>query len=188
MDIRRYIVLTAIAVTLAGCAAKPVIPPQPVSLTGVNKVRAMTVAEDVLTDLHFTIEKADAQKGYLVTKPLRGGQIFEVWRRDNASAVASLESAMHSLQRTARIYITEDASGIRIDCSVSVRRLSLPENDHVTQLRAAGMFTSSSHRLQRLEVSPEQAERMEWIDLGPDPDLEKKILRLIRKKLSAYED
>ena len=187
MDVLKYTIVLLAAVLFSGCASEPVSSPGPVSLAGANKVRAMAVAEDVLLDMHFAIEKADAEKGYLVTKPLRGGQVLEFWRSDNASAVAALESSFQSLQRTAEVVITDDGSGVKVACNVEVRRLSLPENDYVTQSRAAGMFTSSSSALQRLEVREEQAEQMEWIDLGPDAALGKKILGLIEARISRVE-
>ena len=74
-----------------------------------------------------------------------------------------------------------------IDCQVSVRRLSLPENDDVAQTRSAALFTNSSKNLQKLQINPAQAELMEWIDLGPDPALETRILQLIKQRISGTE-
>lgn len=187
MDIFKHTIVALTALALIGCSTQPVVSTEPISFVGANKVRAMAVAEDVLLDMHFSIEKADTDKGYIVTKPLRGGQIVEFWRSDNATAVSNLESSIHSIQRTVQLDITEVGSQVTVDCNVNVRRLSLPENDHITQMQAAGMFTSSSSSLQKLEIPEEQAKQMEWIDLGPDPALEKRILQLIQNRISAVE-
>lgn len=189
MSMRKYIfaVAAALAAGLAGCASQPVAAPGALSVAGANKTRVMSVAEDVLTQMRFTVEKADVEKGYIRTRPLRGGQLFEVWRRDNASAGQLAEANIHSIQRTVELNITESDAGVQVKCDVGVRRLSLPENDHVTRSRAANMFTASSTSLQRLTVNPEQAQQMEWIELGPDPALETRILQLIQRRITGSE-
>ena len=189
MNIRKYMFAAAavLAAVLAGCASRQVAAPGPLSLAGSNKTRVMSVAEDVLTRMRFTVEKADAEKGYIRTRPLRGGQLFEVWRRDNASAGQVAEANLHSIQRTVELNITESDAGVQIKCDVGIRRLSLPENDHVSRSRAGSMFTASSTSLQRLKVNPEQAQRMEWIELGPDPALETRILQLIQRRITGSE-
>ena len=182
-----FAIAAALAAGLAGCASQQVAAPGPLSVAGSNKTRVMSVAEDVLTRMRFTVEKADAEKGYIRTKPLRGGQLFEVWRKDNASAGQLAEANLHSIQRTVELNITESDAGVQVICDVGVRRLSLPENDHVTRSRAGSMFTASSTRRQRLTVNPEQAQQMEWINLGPDPALETRILQLIKRRIAGSE-
>jgi hypothetical protein len=189
MNIRKYIfaIAAALAAGLAGCASQPVAAPGALSVAGANKTRVMSVAEDVLTQMRFTVEKADVEKGYIRTRPLRAGQLFEVWRRDNASARQLAEANIQSIQRTVELNITESDAGVQVKCDVGVRRLSLPENDHVRRSRAANMFTASSTSRQRLTVNPEQAQQMEWIELGPDPALETRILKLIQQRITGSE-
>ena len=187
MNIRKYIFAVAMAAVLAGCSSQQVAAPGPLSVAGANKTRVMSVAEDVLTRMRFTVEKADTEKGYIRTRPLRGGQLFEFWRKDNASAAQLAEANLHSIQRTVELNITESDAGVQVKCDVGVRRLSLPENDHVSRSRAARMFTASSTSLQRLTVNPEQARQMEWIELGPDPALETRILQMIQRRITGPE-
>ena len=189
MNVRKcmFAVAIAVAAVLAGCASQQVAAPEPLSVSGVNKTRVMSVAEDVLTQMRFTVEKADAEKGYIRTRPLRGGQLFEVWRKDNVSAAQLAEANLHSIQRTVELNITESNTGVQVKCDVGVRRLSLPENDHVIRSHAANMFTASSVAMQRLTVNEEQAQQMEWIELGPDPALETRILQLIQRRITGSE-
>ena len=189
MNVRKCIFAVAIAAAavLAGCASQQVAAPGPLSVTGVNKTRVMSVAEDVLTQMRFTVEKADTEKGYIRTRPLRGGQLFEIWRKDNASAAQLAESSIHSIQRTVELNITESNAGVQVKCDVGVRRLSLPENDYVAQSHAANMFTASSTSRQRLDINEEQTQQMEWIELGPDPALETRILQLIQRRITGSE-
>ncbi len=189
MNIRKYMfaIAAALAAGLTGCSSQQVAAPGPLSVAGANKTRVMSVAEDVLTQMHFTVEKADIEKGYIRTRSLRGGQLFEVWRKDNASASQLAEANFHSIQRTVELNITESDAGVQVKCDVGVRRLSLPENDHATRSRAARMFTASSTGMQRLTVNEEQAQRMEWIELGRDPALETRILQLIQRRITGSE-
>jgi len=187
MNLQKYILAAAMVAVSAGCSSQQVAAPAPLSVTGANKVRVMSVSEDVLSRMGFTVEKADAGKGYIRTRPLRGGQFFEFWRKDNASARLLAESSIHSIQRTVELNITEGDNGVQVECDVAVRRLSLPENDHADRSRAANMFTASSTSLQRLTINPEQARRMEWIELGSDPALETRILEMIQRRISGAE-
>jgi len=182
----RYIGALAAVTAVVGCAPQQVTtPPQPLTITNLSKPHVMAAAEDVLADMQFTIEKADPEAGYIRTRPLRGGQFFEFWRRDNASSYQGAQSNLHSLQRTAEITISDVPGGVRVDCAVGVRRLSLPENDNVTVSQSAAMFTTSSASLQELHVNPEQAAGMEWIELQPDSALASRILERIRQRIAA---
>jgi hypothetical protein len=183
----RYLATLAALTALAGCAGEhTAVPhPQPLTVTNLDKARVVAVAEDVLIEMHFSIEKADADAGYVKTRPLRGGQWFEFWRSDNASARQAGHSNLHSIQRTAEITVSEIAGGLRVDCSVDVRRLSLPENDNVTMSHASAMFTSSSPTLQELRINPRQQAGMEWIQIDPDEALAARILERIGRQIAA---
>jgi len=182
---QRMAVLAALT-ALAGCGSQQqVLAPEPLVVTSFSKAQAVAVTENVLLDMHFSIEKADGEAGYVKTRPLRGGQFFEVWRSDNASEYQYAQSNLHSIQRTAEVSVSETPHGIVIDCFVSVRRLSLPESDRAHISRAAGLFTDSTARVQTLRVNPEQAERMEWIELTPDRALAARILERIQQQMGA---
>ena len=111
--------------------------------------------------------------------------MVRVLARDNASARQAGHSNLHSIQRTAEITVSEIAGGLRVDCSVDVRRLSLPENDNVTMSHASAMFTSSSPTLQELRINPRQQAGMEWIQIDPDEALAARILERIGRRIAA---
>ncbi len=54
-----------------------------------EKPQAMQTAEDVLSRMHFTIDKSDAEQGIIRTRPLPAAQFFEFWRSDNVGAFNS---------------------------------------------------------------------------------------------------
>ena len=159
--------LMTCALILAGCAEQQKYEPvEQIYVPGVNKAEAMQIAEDVLVNMHFTVEKADTESGIITTKPLPGAQFFELWRSDNIDSFSAAEANLQSIRRTARLNIKPQDDKIYIGCNVHVQRLSLPES-------------------QELNLAPEQptlTAGAEWIDLGKDTQLATEILKRIEKK------
>lgn len=168
---------------LAGCADKPTEYIDQACLAGTNKRSAMSEAEDVLRKMHFTIEKADVEYGYISTKPLRGAQSFELWRSDNIGEFNSAEANLHTIRRSVEMNFTEQSGQMCVECIARVERMSLPEREVVSPSNATDMFTKSRGSSQRLKLHPEQAEQMRWIDLGRDGALETEILNRIKHQL-----
>jgi len=174
---------------------------KPICVENIDKLQAMEVAEDILVKMHFTIEKADADpatlgidtrrwRGFIRTRPLPGAQFFEFWRSDNVGAGNWLESNLHSIRRVVELNMSEQDEGppqsgnrLCINCDVQIYRLSLPERRVSSSARAYDMFSKSSPALQRIELNPEQKEKMAWIDLGKDTQLAAEILKRISSML-----
>lgn len=146
-------------------------------------VYLMKVAEDVLAEMYFTIEKADAQSGLIRTRPLPGAQFFEFWRSDNVGADNALEANIHTIRRTVILNISRQDKLLHIDCEVHAQRLSLPEQPVNSSTRVYGMFSQSSPLMQRLILNPEQKKDMTWIDLGRDSRLEAEIIKRIKARI-----
>jgi len=176
---------------LAGCAKEQQYGAvKPICVENINKLQAMEVAEDILVKMHFTIEKADTTGGFIRTRPLSGAQFFEFWRSDNVGAGNWLESNLHSIRRVVELNMSEQDEGppqsgnrLCINCDVQIYRLSLPERRVSSSARAYDMFSKSSPALQRIELNPEQKEKMAWIDLGKDTQLAAEILKRISSML-----
>jgi hypothetical protein len=140
----------------------------------------MEVAEDVLANMYFTIDKADADIGLIRTRPLPGAQFFEFWRSDNAGTDNALAANLHTIRRTVTLDISQEGQELRIGCNVQAQRLSLPERQvSSSTTRVYGMFSQSSQSLQKLKLNPEQKKEMAWIDLDRDSRLEAEILKRI---------
>jgi hypothetical protein len=153
------------------------------AITQAGTVRA---AQDVLLDMHFAIEKADAQAGLVRTRPLPGAQFFELWRSDNVGVQNQALSNLQNIRRTAEIRITEQNGRQRIDCVVNLQRLSLPNRDIDSAARAYQMFSNSSPLLQTL-VLGSQVSDVDWVSLGRDSLLEKEILQRIEKRVAPHK-
>jgi len=156
-----------------------------------DKAKVMEIAEDVLTDMYFTIDKLDPNSGFIKTRPLPGAQFFEFWRSDNIGSTNWINSNLHSIRRTVEVNISQQAPpflpsqenrGVDINCVVKIQRLSLPARQVVSSARAYEMFSRSSPALQTLQLNPEQERKMAWIDLGTDTELETEILKRIENK------
>jgi hypothetical protein len=149
----------------------------------INTADIMKVSEDVLAGMHFTIEKADVRCSLIRTRPLPGAQFFEFWRSDNVGADNTLAANLHTIRRTVTLDISRQNNELCVGCDVHVQRLSLPERQVGSSARVYGMFSRSSPSLQRLQLNPEQAKQIEWIDLGSDPQLEAEILKRIETQI-----
>lgn len=187
----KYTLMTCTLIA-AGCAQQNSSPPgvkvQDHTLyverdQGFDTADLMEVAEDVLANMYFTIEKADAQSGLIRTRPLPGAQFFEFWRSDNVGADNTLAANLHTIRRTVTLDISQQNEQLCIGCNVQVQRLSLPERQVSSTTRVYGMFSQSSQSLQRLKLNPEQKNEMAWIDLGRDSRLEAEILKRIETGL-----
>lgn len=163
----------------AGCATTAFRQDQPagveqVWLANIDKSQAVHVAQDVLAEMYFTIEKADLDSGLIRTGPLSGAQFFEFWRSDNSGLFNAALANLHSIRRTAEVQVQPQGDRVLIRCDVRIQKLSLPEH---------GPIGSPGAPLRRLSLGPEQGKSVTWIDLGNDPELAGEILRRVSSRL-----
>lgn len=163
-----------------GCSSEVAVEPGvPVCLSMGSRGEAMKLCEDVLAEMHFEIEKFDTGKGYIKTRPLRGAQFFEFWRIDNAGSHNAAMSNQHSILRTTELQLAESDGRFCVECKVHMRRLSIEEAKLTNRSINRGIFSGGSRTFQKLHP---KTENLEWIDMGPDSALEKRILGRIMYK------
>ena len=150
---------------------------------GVSDTEAtMEVCSQVLERAGFSIEKYDVAKGYIKTRPLRGGQFFELWRHDNVGSKNSGEANIHSVRRVVDVELSQESGKICVNCTANVVRLGLVnEADSLSMSQAPAMFTSSSSGVQQLNPV---ADQIYWVDMGNDTMLEDELLRQIAQRIS----
>lgn len=178
-----YYALMTCTLILTGCAKQRYQLIEQIHLTNIEKSQAMQAAEDVLAKMHFTIEKADTESGFIRTRPLEGAQFFEFWRKDNVGAFNAAEANLHSIRRIAELNISQDGEKLRIDCDVKTQRLNLPERQTTSSTRAYEMFSKSSPSMQKLRLNKQQKTGVAWADLGQDKQLATEILKRIEKRI-----
>jgi hypothetical protein len=173
----------AVVLIFPGCAAKPAVSPGPMCLEGISQAQLMKTAEQVLENMCFQLEKYDTDAGYIRTRPLRAGQFFEPWRSDNISGGDVAEANLQSLQRLAELHFTPQSAAVCIECSVQVRRLSIPPEPLRGMAFAAGLYAESTRTSQSLRLEPGQSEKMDWVELGYDRNIEARILSKIKQRV-----
>jgi hypothetical protein len=175
-----WISLAAICL-FSGCAQKQIKKPEPVCLAGTDMNSAMERVEKVLLRMNFVVVKADPTIGYMLTKPLPGGQFFEIWKRDNRDGYSRAMANLSSIQRTAELNFMQKNDLLCIDCNVTIERLSIPEKEIDSSARAYSMYSKSNETTHTLILNDEQQKKMDWINMGQDNNLEKYILDKIYK-------
>jgi hypothetical protein len=176
--------LLVVLVTFSGCASRQqAVSDDPVCLSNTLTDQVMEAAQTVLLRMHFEIEKYDTDARYIRTRPLSGAQFFEIWRQDNASAASAAQANLYSLRRVVELEFSPQNTTTCVQCRVQVLRLSIPERPIEGANRMAGIHTESSARYQTLEVDHHKQAQVEWIDAGPDHDLERKILERIQQDI-----
>ncbi len=185
-------VLIIAALSLPGCGGPntATTPAQMICQDGATRADVVQAAGDVLTRMHFAIEKLDAEQGIVRTRPLRGGQFFELWRSDNAGGYNWQEANLQSVRRSVELRVKPEnggTSGLCVECEVSVQRLSLPPNEVTGTSEAYRIHSASVPTLQRVAVSPQQRRAIAWIDLGKDPDLAARILARVEQRLQHVD-
>jgi hypothetical protein len=168
----------------SGCASQlQMVSDEPVCMPNTLPPQVMQAAQKVLLKMHFDIEKNDLEARYIRTRPLSGAQFFEFWRKDNASAFAREQANLHSIRRVVELDFYPENTTTCIQCRVNVSRLSIPERPIQGFSYMGGLYTDSHTREQTLDVGTERTEGIEWLDIGPDHDLERKILELIQQDI-----
>jgi hypothetical protein len=184
----RSILAIVTAVLFVGCGGKPCEQPaNKICAQGVKAQAAMTAAQRTLEEMHFTIEKADTNAGYIRTRPLAAGQFFEVWRSDTVGGENFAEANLHSITRVVEINIVPRDDAVCIECSVATRRLSMPQREVSSATELPGVFAKSSGGMQSLKLDRAQKQDAVWMDMGPDAKLQAKIIERIGTQISRAE-
>ena len=183
---RAIICLFLLAGLFCGCSRQVAdSPSKPLCVDFSDKQNFMEICEDVLQGMHFEVEKFDFERGYIKTRPLRGGQFFEVWRSDNVGSENFAKANIQSILRTVELNIYRTGKDICVKCQTSTRRLSIPEKDITSYSANAGIFTGGSVDMQK--IRPKDPTQLDWIDLGPDHALENRILKRIEQKIAKLK-
>ena len=151
----------------------------------------MHSAEDVLTEMHFTVDKVDVEKGLLSTRPLAGAQLFEFWRKDNVGAFNAMEANLHSIRRTVELTLNQPAdkpSGqLCVNCNVITERLSIPQRQTSDTSPFTEMFSQSRLTAHELEFEKTRKKAVTWLPLGNDPQLESRILARLKNRFAQAQ-
>ncbi len=185
----RYTLSIITLLFLAGCQAEqPFEAKKRVCRKDIKKPELMRVAKEVLGEMYFVVEKADIERGLIKTKPLPGAQSFEFWRSDNVGQYNTDMANLHSIVRTAQLTFSSNNNQICAECTVKIRRLSMPEKEVNSTARAYSLFFDGAGSLQKLKLSGRQIEQMAWLDMGRDERLETEIINRIETQITNFKN
>ena len=171
---------------VSGCGKQvAVAPSEPLCISLTGKEDIMKAAEDVLKKKQFVIEKYDIDAGYIVTRPMRGSQFFEIWRGDNVGSVNKGRSNIHSIQRVVEMNFTPGNDQWCIACTADMQRFSMPEKQLKGHSRASRVFVEGGTSM--MGLYPDTEGKMAWIDIGRDGELERKLIELIKQNLTQVK-
>ena len=173
----KCVLIVAFAAILGGCSGtlsfndSPDLQPASANFYCEREI-AMQNLKDSLSDVGFQIEKFDVDAGYILTSPLRGGQLFEFWRGDNTTAKDEAYANVQSIVRIGEFQFTDNS----ISGAVVVKQLAF-DRDQVSEIsRIDRVFAKSSGGTASLNIGEKNADSMEWIYKGRDVELEKRLL------------
>ena len=173
MNFKTYLLISLVILCI-GCGKTVRVPvEQPVCVSNTDVEEVMDRCATVLQKFGFVIEKFDVDVGYIRTRPLRGGQFFEVWRRDNIGHQKVSEASIHSVRRIAEIQLRQDAGKICVNCIVNKERLGMVDEEPLMWTKVSQMYTGGTGRL---TPDPEN-EDIYWIEMGEDELLENAFLK-----------
>jgi hypothetical protein len=180
----RLVAGIAAAVMLgSGCAKQCEKPIDKICTQGIDRQAAIAAAQRTLEDMHFTIEKADPNAGYISTRPLVAGQFFEFWRSDTVGGENFAEANLHSVTRIAEVDVNGPDGEVCIMCKVATRRLSMPQREINSATELPNVFGKSNSGLQTIKLDQEQQKAAVWVDMGPDAELQARILERIKRQI-----
>ncbi len=165
---------------LAGCTSQNAKQIDKVCLPGLTAEKAIAISEGVLRDFNFSISKEDPNEGYISTRPLPGGQFFELWRKDNVGSYNQLQSSVQSVRRTVELKMDEQAGSLCVACNVKLERLCLTEPPEEVRGLEFDRFTGRRIKTAALKMELEPGQAF-WVDLGRDTKLESVILEKIEQ-------
>lgn len=148
-------------------------------------------AQDILTQTGFAIDRADYRLGVLTTRPLASSQILEFWKPQHAGFTNAMENTVNNQRRwvTLTILTVEGKPDFyEIGVQVLVERETNP-----TEGLNGPMFVEGSgfgHNVLTLRsdyappvADPKKEEQPIWNTVGHDPDLERKLLEALFKRI-----
>jgi hypothetical protein len=145
-------------------------------------------AEQLLVDMGYVLDRQDYRLGALTTREQLGAQIIEPWRPDQTGAKSALENTTNEQRR--RILLTikavpEKPDFYEIAVQVVVERASNPTENLSGIVFQTGSGFGGSPILFRSDYSQGllSTQLSNWVLMGHDPALEKKILDKLFKQI-----
>jgi hypothetical protein len=148
--------------------------------------QAFAAAEKLLTDMGFRIDRKDYRLGTISTLPRIAPQAVELWRLDQSSVAAALESTINHQRESVTISIRRVVGRpefYAVGVQVLVERQSNPSEMIIGPVFPQGSGFGSYPLTLRSDYAEPGQSGPEWYLLGHEPSLEKKILDKLLQRI-----
>jgi hypothetical protein len=145
----------------------------------------------ILTEAGFALDRQDYRLGTMTTQPLPSNQIIEFWKPQTTNATNLMENTINDQRRFVRLTISKvegKPQFYEIAVQVIVERETNPEEIIYGPVFAEGSgFGRNAISLRSdyatTAYSPTKVDPGRWNILGHDPDLERKLLEALFKRI-----
>ncbi|MEM8834948.1 MAG: hypothetical protein AAGD00_03915 [Planctomycetota bacterium] len=195
-DAAIFVVLTLTG--LGGCKSSPNTPAsavvaQPLAATFDleldNYPTAFEATKDVLREAGFTLDRIDAERGVITTRPRSSAGIFTPWLDFSDSLGGDVENALHAEWRRVRVSVLDQHTGEPIGANGSLDALSMqievlrervqrPHRRTDPRLIRRSSFARESALVQR-EMQPGYV-----VPLDRDVELARRLLTEVERRMS----
>ena len=145
-------------------------------------------AQAILAQTGFAPDRADYRLGVLTTRPLPSSQIIEFWKPQQTGFTDAMENTVNNQRRWITLAISP-VEGKPAFYEIGVQVIVERETNPSETLSNGPIFVEGSgfgHNAITLRsdyAPPVQSEKSVWGTVGRDPDLEKKILDELFKRI-----
>jgi hypothetical protein len=136
-------------------------------------------AAEILAKMGFEIDRQDYRLGEITTLVLPSTQIVEFWKPQQVNALDAMENTLNNQRRWVRLSImTVDGKPnyYEIAVRVLVEREANPKEAIGGPIFGEGSGFGRDVRTLRSDYASANVEKSQWVTIGHDPDMEKKIL------------
>jgi len=143
-------------------------------------------ALDILTQTGFAIDRQDYRLGAITTLALPSTQIVEFWKPQQADAVDSMENTINNQRRMVRLTISKvegKPQFYEIAVQVLVERETNPGEALGGPVFVEGSGFGRNAVTLRSDYAAPKDEAGIWVTMGHDPDLERKLLDALFKRI-----
>jgi hypothetical protein len=202
----RPVFIILMLVPLVGCVPEHTKPleREPATAAERNFEALWRASKDVLKKYDFPIDRQDRRAGVITTYAVPSGHLFELWRRDAATAFHYQENTVQNILRAARVTIRRqgpESNQYDFQVEVVMARSNLPPTQLTDTSQLLGMqfrglpelrFHDLQRRSNRDTAQPmlpprKRDERNRLVPLGRDSDMEMYLARDIRELSQTFE-
>jgi len=141
---------------------------------------------ELLNQTGFKIDRSDYRLGVITTSPLPSAQVVEFWKPSHTNFDNAMENTINNQRRIIRLTISNvpgKPDFFDIAIQVVVERETNPSEDIGGPIFVEGSGFGRNALSLRSDYATPKPEPGRWLKIGHDPDLEKKLIDELFKRI-----